>query len=270
MKFQRNRFAVAALGLMTGMATSLIAFALPGGGSDPSAEYAVDGPYATTSQSGGLSCTIYRPLTLNGSNPVVIWGNGTATSPSSYAAGLRHLASWGFVVAAANTSNAGTGSEMLGCLDWLTSSSLRTQIDLSRVAAVGYSQGGGGAIMAGRDSRIDATIPMQPYTIGLGHQSSSQSQQRGPMLMLSGGSDSIATPSLNQAPVFLRANVPVFWATLDGASHLESLGDFGGFQGIITAWLLVQLNGDAEARDLFYGPCTMCDASGWEIERKDF
>jgi len=239
----------------------------PGGGS-PDAPYAQTGPSAVTQQSGGTSCTVYRPTSLTSGHPIILWGNGTGATPSTYAAALRHWASYGFVVAAANTTNAGTGTDILACLNWLTNSSLRGSLNLSRVGVSGHSQGGGGTLMAGRDSRITATAPVQPYILGLGHSTSSQSQQRGPMLLLSGSSDSLAGPTLNQAPVFQRANVPVFWATRNGASHFEPVGDLGDFRGISTAWFLFQLRGDTAAAQLFTGSCTMCNASGWSVQRK--
>lgn len=264
--FPRRR--IVTLAIVASLVFSASSLATTPGGGDPSQQYAQNGPSSVTSQSGGLSCTIYRPINLTSGHPVILWGNGTGASPSTYASGLRHWASYGFVVAAANTSNAGTGSDILGCLNWLTSSSLRGALNLSRVGVSGHSQGGGGSIMAGRDSRITTTAPMQPYILGLGHQTSSQSQQRGPMLLLSGSSDSLAGPTLNQAPVFSRANVPVFWATRNGASHFEPVGDFGDFAGISTAWFLWQLRGDSTAGELFTGPCRMCNASGWSVQRK--
>lgn len=51
---------------------------------------------------------------------MILWGNGTGASPSTYGSLLRHFASHGFIVAAANTSNAGSGDEMLDGLDNLT------------------------------------------------------------------------------------------------------------------------------------------------------
>lgn len=238
----------------------------PGG--DSLAAYAEDGPFATTSQSGGFSCTIYRPVNLQDDHPVILWGNGTGGTPSTYGSGLRHWASWGFVVAAANTSNAGSGEEMLDCLDYLQGTSYADQLDFSNVGASGHSQGGGGTIMAARDNRITATAPVQPYILGLGHETSSQYQQTAPMLLLSGSADTLAGPTLNQAPVYRRVDVPVFWATLEGASHFEPVGDMGDFRGITTAWWLYQLTGDADAADLFTGPCEVCDLSDWDVERK--
>lgn len=258
---------VAALGALM---ISGSALATGGGGSgDPTSEYASSGSYSTTSSREGLSCTVYRPDDVPEGAPLILWGNGTGGSPSTYGDGLEHWASYGFVVAAANTSNAGSGEEMLDCIDAVRDSSYGSNVDFSEIGASGHSQGGGGTIMAARDSRITATAPVQPYILGLGHDSSSQDEQTAPMLLLSGSSDSLAGPTLNQRPVFNRVDVPVFWGILDGAGHFEPTGDFGDFRGITTAWWLFQLQGDEDAAELFTGECTACDLSGWDIETKD-
>ncbi|GGY70361.1 alpha/beta hydrolase family protein [Marinobacter zhanjiangensis] len=246
------------------------AFALGGGGiggGDPTDQYASSGSYATTSDRAGLSCTVYRPSNVPEGAPLILWGNGTGGSPSTYGDGLEHWASYGFVVAAANTSNAGSGEEMLDCIDAVRGTSYGSNVDFSKVGASGHSQGGGGTLMAARDSRITATAPVQPYILGLGHDSDSQDEQTAPMLLLSGSSDNLAGPTLNQRPVFNRVDVPVFWATLDGAGHFEPTGDLGDFRGMSTAWWLYQLQGDEAAAELFTGPCSACDISGWDIER---
>lgn len=274
-----NRLGRSAASLILGLvfSSSVMAFNPGGGGSsDPSEEYSRSGPYSTTSSSGGLGCTIYRPRNLDRDHPIILWGNGTGAIPSTYGRGLAHWASHGFVVAAANTSNAGTGEDMLDCLDYLIQQNNSSfgmfsgRLDTSKVGVSGHSQGGGGTIMAGQDRRITATAPMQPYVIGLGHRSSSQDRQHAPMLLLSGSADVIAGPGLNQAPVFRRVDVPVFWATLNGADHFEPVGDFGDYAGILTAWFLYHLKGDGEAGELFEGPCTMCNVRGWDIERDNF
>ena len=72
----------------------------------------------------------FRPTTLGAGgclNPVIVWGNGTTNTPSSYTALFNHLATQGFIVAAADTSNAGSGKEMLAlplrtCIDQNTAS----------------------------------------------------------------------------------------------------------------------------------------------------
>ncbi|WP_223651295.1 alpha/beta hydrolase [Halopseudomonas nanhaiensis] len=255
-----------------------------GGGGDTGtgfpgvSSFSASGPFATTSGNEGPSCRVYRPRTLGAEgrqHPIIIWGNGTGSSPTTYGSLLEHWASHGFVVAAARTSNAGSGREMIACLDYLVEQNGRSfgtysgNLNVNRVATAGHSQGGGGSIMAGQDSRVTVTAPFQPYTIGLGHRSSSQSNQNGPMFLMTGGSDTIASPTLNAAPVFRRANVPVFWGERRGASHFEPVGNGGDYRGPSTAWMRFHLMDDQSAESTFYGSgCELCTDFRWDVERK--
>lgn len=249
------------------LSASTQSFALGGG---TGMGYEATGQYATVRESGGGSCTVYRPRELADNHPVILWGNGTGASPSSYSGLLTHWASWGFVVVAANTPNAGTGRDMLQCLTWLEQSSLAGAVDFAKVGTSGHSQGGGGSIMAGTDPRIAATAPIQGYTLGLGHDRSSHNKQSGPMLILSGSADTLVNPQLNHGSLFQNANVPVFWAILRGASHFAPVGNGGGFRGIATAWFLYQLSGSTDAAAFFEGSdCVYCVDSNWEIRKKN-
>ena len=243
--------------------------------------FSAAGPFAVTRQAGGSTCTIFRPTTLgqNGvTHPVILWGNGTFSSPSNYAAFLTHLASHGFIVAAANTSNAGNGSQMIACLNFMTtqnstsSSVFFNRVDLARVGASGHSQGGAGTIMAGRDARVRATAPMEPFITripgGGTFSTASIGQQRGPMFLVSGGSDTLAVPSRHQQPVFNGANVAVTWGTLAGATHGEPSGSAGNFRGPVTAWFRAKLMDDASAARLFPPTCTLCTTAGWTVRNK--
>ncbi len=235
------------------------------------------GPNRVVKEAGGEACTLYRPETLGRTDrhPIVLWGNGTGQRPEAYVQILENLASWGFVAAAANTTNAGTAVEMLSCLDWLTTENGRAgsvyqgKLDISKVGATGHSQGGGGSLMAGRDPRVKTTAPVQPYTRGLGYVAGAQGLQNGPILMLSGGSDTIARPEANQQIVFDEASKPIFWATLKGSSHLVPMRGGGVYPGIITAWFRYQLMDDERAAALFRGPaCGYCTSPDWTVQRK--
>jgi hypothetical protein len=243
-------------------------------------DFAASGPFSTTSGSLGLSCTVYRPSTLgqNGvTHPVILWGNGTGSSPSTYGGFLRHLASHGFIVVAADTSNAGNGSQMISCLNSIVSangsslSPFYRKVDTARVGASGHSQGGAGSIMAGRDARVTATAPIQPYLTyipgGGTFLSSSIGQQRGPMFLVSGGSDTLAIPGIHQEPVYENVNQPVWWGTRSGASHFEPVGSAGSFRGPVTAWFRARFMNDASAERVFTNPCTLCTSFGWDVER---
>ncbi|MCP4225203.1 MAG: alpha/beta hydrolase, partial [Actinomycetia bacterium] len=194
-----------------------------------------DGPFPTTNGGEGPTCTLFRPEILGEEgrkHPIILWGNGTTGFPAAYGPGLTHWASHGFVVAAANTGSAGTGEEMLACLEYLATedtapgSDYEGRLDLLRVGASGHSQGGGGALMAGANPSVVTTAPMAPFVILLGHDPASQSHQTGPMFLLSGATDTTAAPLAHQKPVFDNSNVPVFWGTLSGAGHTEALLSF--------------------------------------------
>ena len=244
-------------------------------------DFAATGPFSTTSGSLGLSCTVYRPSNLGQggvTHPVILWGNGTGSAPSTYSGLLRHLASHGFIVVAADTSNAGNGSEMISCLNSVISangsslSPFYQRVDTARVGASGHSQGGAGTIMAGRDARVTATAPIQPYItyipFGGLFLSSSIGQQRGPMFLVSGTADTIAVPGIHQQPVYNGLNQSVVWATRSAATHFEPVGDAGSFRGPVTAWFRARFMNDANAERLFSGTCTLCTSAGWSVRRR--
>jgi predicted dienelactone hydrolase len=244
--------------------------------------FSARGPFATTQQALG-ACTVHRPVALGQggvTHPVILWGNGTGTTPATYSALLSHLASHGFIVAAANTSNAGNGSQMLTCLNNVIGANatagnvLFGRVDTARVGASGHSQGGAGTIMAGRDARVRVTAPIQPFITfipggGL-FSNASIGQQRGPMLLLGGSLDTIAVPAVQQLPVFGGVNQRVFWAERAGATHFEAVGNAGAFRELVTAWFRMFLMDDTRADDLFQNPCTLCfDTLGWDIRQRN-
>jgi hypothetical protein len=124
--------------------------------------------------------------------------------------------------------------------------------------------------MVGRDPRIVVTVPFMAYTQGLGHDPASESQQQGPMLLMSGGADTIAPPDTNQKPVFAASNVPTFWGILAGADHVTfALGGIKGYLAPSTAWFRLHLMCDESARPMFYGPsCTLCKDPTWTVQKK--
>lgn len=225
----------------------------------------------------GLHCRVFHPVNMtDGRHPLVVWGNGTHASPASYRDLLEHWASHGFVVAAAMAPNAGRGVEMRQCMTALLDENIRSgsvflnKIDPSRIGVAGHSQGGGGALMLGRDLRVTTTIAIQPYILGLGHNLSASAHQNGPVLLLSGADDLTSSPETNQQPVFEQANVPVTWLTLRGATHMAPMSTGGSYRGPMTAWLRWHLLGDKQAARLFEGDnCVLCLDERWTVRRKN-
>ena len=230
--------------------------------------WADNGPYTVTSYQSGTGATIYRPAQLGTlgctTHPVIIWGNGTGTTPASYDVLLRHWASHGFVIAAANTTQAGNGREMLKGLDYLqaqnatSGSPLFGMLDMNHVAAAGHSQGGGGAVNAGGDPRVGYTLPIQPAP-------GDESRLHGPTFYLAGRLDTIVVPELMVKPMFESSDhIVALYGNLLVAQHLDPGVDGGPYRGAMTAWLRFELMGDEAARGLFYGPsCGYCDDPQW-------
>ncbi|HTB75466.1 MAG TPA: hypothetical protein VK762_19580 [Polyangiaceae bacterium] len=109
--------------------------------------------------------TVYRPATWpTGPVPVITWGNGTCAQPEGYGALLRYVASYGFFVIAANSREVGTGADMLHALDYAAAANADStspyykKLDMTRVGAMGHSQGGGATVSVASDSRIKDII----------------------------------------------------------------------------------------------------------------
>lgn len=231
------------------------------------------GPHPVDDKDEG-ACTIFAPATLEGRHPVILWGNGTNAPVVSYAPFLRHWASHGFIVAAAKSGQAGSGRDLLGCLDRLAARDAEAgsffygHVDLTRVGAAGHSQGGTGAINAAHDPRITAAAPIQPA--GGVMRPEAIAAARAPMLLLSGGVDQLASPERAQRPIFEGARVPVIWATLRSASHTTPSRGGGPYIAATTAFFRWKLMGDQEAAAWFEGDaCGLCRSSDWKIERKN-
>jgi pimeloyl-ACP methyl ester carboxylesterase len=230
--------------------------------------YGNAGPYAVSVQTDSVH-TIYSPSNLGSQgcarHPIILWGNGTFTQPSWYDGLLRHLASHGFIVAAANTSNAGTGQEMLQGIDKLrgfngqSGNRFYQKVDVDRVGSTGHSQGGSGAVRAAADSPVDTTFPIEG-----GFFAGSAFTYRVPTLFLAGENDTLKTGI--RAQYDATRNVPAAYAELAGASHLVPLGNGGGFRAAATAWARWQLMGDTGARNQFVGAnCGLCTSNDWVV-----
>ena len=88
------------------------------------AKFSARGPFETMQFQGGPgnAFTFFVPQSLGRDgmrHGVVGWGNGTAATPALYASFLDQFASHGFIVVAANTTNAGSGVEIRQGVDFV-------------------------------------------------------------------------------------------------------------------------------------------------------
>ncbi|MFJ1766877.1 acetylxylan esterase [Amycolatopsis sp. NPDC088138] len=250
-----------------------VLLALPRPAEAAAVDWQQPGPFAVVSEALDGSHTVFRPADLGGAaHPVILWGNGTGQVPADYAPLLRHLASYGFVVAAADTVNSGTGREMLDGARTLVAENARPgsayfgRIDTAHIGATGHSQGGGGAIAAGADPLVTTTVPIAPGPLGW------VPSLHGPVLFLGGQFDLVVAPLLLVIPRYYAAwRVPAVYGELAGATHTTGTGDAGGFRGAITAWFRYWLSGDQRAKDAIFGsPSTLSTGATWsKVLRND-
>ncbi|MEU5216693.1 acetylxylan esterase [Streptomyces sp. NPDC020807] len=270
-KYARTR---RALGTVL-LAVTLSALATPGtaGAAEDTttspAPAAVDfgrtGPYEVNVDIGVVH-TFYYPKNMGQSgerHPVVIWGNGTGAVPGVYSSLLRHWASQGFVVAAANTPTSNFAISMRAGIDVLEQwnadpdSPFHGKVDLDHIGSAGHSQGGAAAINAAVDPRVDTAVPIQPGPLA------DPDLMDEPVFHLAGQRDLTVWPALVKALYRDSGHVPAVYGEVRGAGHLSSIGDGGEFRAPTTAWLRFWLMGDERARGLFFGAnCGYCADTG--------
>ncbi|MEU7855558.1 alpha/beta hydrolase [Nonomuraea sp. NPDC049141] len=229
------------------------------------AHYKVAGPWAVaTADAPGYK--LYYPADLGAGgvkHPIITWGNGTGAVPTQYPGLLNQLASWGFAVVASTDTTTGTGSEMIAAAQYLiarntdSSSVFYGKLDVTKVGAVGHSQGAGGAVNTATKSGglIDTVIPIAlpaPIWVSSGDKFYVD-QLTCPVLFVSGANDTLISPNSALQTYYGQVPGAAAKAQLKGADHNTIQGTGGGFLGYVTAWLMYQLQGDTYARGAFAG-----------------
>lgn len=242
-----------------------------------SANPAMNGPYAATTEENvgpGSAFTLVRPreLGMGGvKHPIITWGNGTGATPRSYTALLNRLASHGFVVIASNSTNTGSGNEMLQGVDWVLEQNMTAgspmfeKIDASQIGATGHSQGGFGTCQAARDARIKTIAPIQGFRSPMGFS--------GSIFAISGGMDTIVMPSGISSGFDRLSKGPAMYGELKSATHTDWIGgrnaSGSAYFEAVTAWMRVHLMADQALRPKFYGAqCGYCTDAAWTIKQK--
>ncbi|HST37893.1 MAG TPA: alpha/beta hydrolase [Conexibacter sp.] len=235
------------------------------------ARYQATGPWAVSTAtvndgSGRAIYQLYYPTALGSGgvrHPIVTWGNGSLATPADYPGLLNHLASWGYAVIASTSSTTGKGTEVLAGAQHLVAAAsdpasvFNGKLDTAHVAALGHSQGAGGAINATtRSSGLITSTAVWALPAALWVSRGDEfdvSQLRGPAFFMGGQWDVlIAGPSVVTG-YYRAAGGPAAAAVLRGGDHNTIQRTGGGTLGYVTAWLKYTLEGDATARSAFAG-----------------
>lgn len=141
------------------------------------------GPFATTtsnvarSVSGFGGGTIYYPTDTTGEMAAIAVSPGFTATRSAIAWWGPVLASHGFIVIAIDTNSrfdqpVSRGRQLDSALSHLiaegnnANSPLSGRVDENRLAAMGHSMGGGGALHSASRNRLSAAIPLAPWNLG--------------------------------------------------------------------------------------------------------
>jgi hypothetical protein len=216
--------------------------------------------------------------------PLLTWGNGTFCSPTLYDQLFDHIVSYGYVIIATNTSNAGMGTEMLKAVDWALAESAKADspihdlVDKDKIGAFGHSQGGEGAVKTGADPRIKALAPLSAGPMGNG-----EAMIQCPTFYTLTAND-VVTPDSYRAS-YDATKTPSVYGVTSGGDHMEYTDKADGLntsgltsndaqmtRSAITAWFEWQLKGKNELQPLFIGKdCGFCKDSNWKsFESKGF
>ena len=226
--------------------------------------------------------TIFRPACMKEGEtyPVITWANGTCGQTHGYSGLLATLASHGFVVIAPNstwTAAAQSGNRkpvQVAALDYAEalnadpSSIFYRKLDMTRVGAMGHSQGAAATGPTAKDPRVKAVIFWNTGT-----------SNDKPFLNISGERDigNAASSAIKNATE--RATQPGAWVyfkqvlNTGGTStgHLTLMEQPERVLDLTVAWWKWRLNGDQSAKTMFVGNnCGLCNSPDeYEYGRND-
>ncbi|KOV80713.1 lipase [Nocardia sp. NRRL S-836] len=200
------------------------------------------GPFAVTQttvarQSTFGGGTIYTPTSDLTFGAVAISPGFTATQTSVAHFGPR-LASFGFVVITINTLSGlddpdSRGRQLLAALDYTARTNPR--VDASRLAVMGHSMGGGGALRASATRpALQASIPMAGW-----HTTKNWSTVQVPTLVLGGQNDPTAPDSQHSLPFYtsMTAAPDKAFLELRGGDHSDPRSDNVTVRKYTLSWL---------------------------------
>jgi dienelactone hydrolase len=190
------------------------------------------------------------PISSRGPFPVVLFSHGYGGYPEQSSFLTDHLASWGFVVVAPDqrccdlkavlSGHAGNSDEdvtdlrqalaLVKKMNRTPGTLLTGKLDLTRVASVGHSAGGGAAITVADDRDIRTYIALAP--------SGGRPPPSKPGLIMQGTADKVVNPK-GTLELYARLKAPKRLVLIDGGGHnvFDDGCTIGAAQGGLVAFI---------------------------------
>jgi len=225
--------------------------------------------------------TLYFPANKGDSFGGVAIAPGFVETQENIAWWGEYLASYGFAVLTLDTNTprdlpAVRADALMAAIEVIRGentrmgSPLRGKIDVTRMAIMGHSMGGGGTLLAANahSDQLKAVIPLTPW-----QPDADFGAVAVPTLVIAGEIDRIAPAAEHAWPHYqtLSDNIPKMYLEIKGGNHFiansttdnERLApnidvhDLVGSMSI--AWLKLFVNGEEEYRDLVFGEMPIAD-----------
>jgi dienelactone hydrolase len=218
--------------------------------------------------------------------PAVAFGHGWLQPPDRYLGLMRHLASWGIVVAAPGTQRGPLASHRLFAADLRTALDVCVgvrlgagdiSVDGSRLGLAGHSTGGGAAVLAAADDKRVHAVATLAASQTKPFATDAASRCAMPSLHLAGGRDVVAPAVGHSRLIAANWGGEAQFRTLPKVDHLGFVegkhwsgllipgsSDHGALRlsrALLTAFFLVHLAGEDRFR-----PLLESDVKGAPIE----
>jgi len=243
-------------------------------GPAPTSSYleASSGPYTantlnvSSSVSGFGGGTIHYPSGTTGTMGAIAIVPGFFAAESSISWWGPRLASHGFVVITIATNSIfdqpGSRATQLGrALDHVvslsngSSSAISGMVDSTRVAAMGWSMGGGGTLQLASGTRLSAAIPLAPWNSG----SNNFDQIETPTLIIACENDGTAAVGTHASPFYnsIPGSTEKAFLEINGGGH--SCANGGGTNGGLlgkygVSWMKLFMDEDDRYSQFLCGP----------------
>lgn len=215
--------------------------------------------------------------------PVISFGHGYLAPPSLYAGTMRHLASWGFVVIAAQSglewfpNHKDYADDLRLCLRWAGRMSSEPGgvwhgfFSTNRWGVSGHSMGGGAGILAAADDPAIRAVANLAAAETRPSAIAAVARIRAPVCLIAGGQDAIAPTDRHAGAIYDRAVAPRLLPVIRGGSHCgfvdvplpALLCDEGSLprpaqlaqsRALLTAFFRLYLRDEVKAWPLVWGP----------------
>jgi hypothetical protein len=189
-------------------------------------------------------------------HPVVVWGNGRTNTVDIWARFLQRVASYGFVVVApeqdmVTTAHMNAGIDYVLRLAADPNGTDCGKIDTTKLAATGYSMGGGGAVGVAADARITATFLFA--ALGINNTKNIKAPWAG---TFAENDEFFAWSTIK--PAVTASPQPAFAGMITGTTHNNLPGNAKSSEAYI-GFLRWRFMGDPAGKEMFVGPsCKIC------------